>query len=132
MSTTEQPMTPGFEVDPSAFRHLADAQVNVELDTAFSVAGTLATKVVSIDIDKVVLWAMELRPELQSARLTHPEYRADATVPRRRAGWDETLDFVADRFAFSTSLRAMLESYEALANGVTVTVGAVRSSVATV
>ena len=26
-------MTPGFEVDPSAFRHLADAQVNVELDT---------------------------------------------------------------------------------------------------
>ena len=36
MSTTEQPMTPGFEVDPAAFRHLADAQVNVELDTVTS------------------------------------------------------------------------------------------------
>ena len=30
MSTTE---TPAFEVDPSIYRHLADAQVNVELDT---------------------------------------------------------------------------------------------------
>ncbi len=30
MSTTE---TPGFEVDPSLYRHLADAAVNVELDT---------------------------------------------------------------------------------------------------
>src|SRR5439155_4917693 len=30
MSTTE---TPSFEVDPSIYRHLADAQVNVELDT---------------------------------------------------------------------------------------------------
>ena len=30
MTTTE---TPGFEVDPSIYRHLADAQVNVELDT---------------------------------------------------------------------------------------------------
>ncbi len=25
--------TPGFEVEPGALRHLADAQVNVELDT---------------------------------------------------------------------------------------------------
>ena len=30
MTTTE---TPGFEADPSIYRHLADAQVNVELDT---------------------------------------------------------------------------------------------------
>jgi NADH-quinone oxidoreductase subunit D len=33
MSTTETPAQPQFEVDPSALRHLADAQVNVELDT---------------------------------------------------------------------------------------------------
>src|SRR5215831_17048378 len=32
MSTTETP-TPQIEVDPRALRHLADAQVNVELDT---------------------------------------------------------------------------------------------------
>lgn len=40
--------------------------INVELDTAFSVSGELATKAASVDIDKAVLWAMELRPELQS------------------------------------------------------------------
>ena len=37
MSTTETPSQPrrevGFDVDPSALRHLADVQVNVELDT---------------------------------------------------------------------------------------------------
>jgi NADH-quinone oxidoreductase subunit D len=33
MSTTETPSQPQFEVDPRALRHLADAQVNVELDT---------------------------------------------------------------------------------------------------
>src|ERR1700741_1490984 len=32
MSTTNPPL-PEFDVDPAAFRHLADAQVNVELDT---------------------------------------------------------------------------------------------------
>ena len=32
MSTTDTP-TPGVAVDPAALRHLADAQVNVELDT---------------------------------------------------------------------------------------------------
>lgn len=40
--------------------------INIELDTAFSVAGALQTRAVSIDLDKAVLWAMELRPELQS------------------------------------------------------------------
>ena len=40
--------------------------VNVELDTAFSVSGTLDTKPAQIDVDKAILWAMELRPELQS------------------------------------------------------------------
>ena len=30
---TVPPTTPPFEVDPSIYRHLADAQVNVELDT---------------------------------------------------------------------------------------------------
>ena len=32
MSTTNPPL-PEFEIDPRALRHLADAQVNVELDT---------------------------------------------------------------------------------------------------
>jgi NADH-quinone oxidoreductase subunit D len=33
MSTTETPQVPGFEIDPRDLRHLADAQLNVELDT---------------------------------------------------------------------------------------------------
>jgi outer membrane protein TolC len=40
--------------------------INVELDTTFSVSGALDTKIVAVDLDKAVLWAMELRPELQS------------------------------------------------------------------
>src|SRR6202165_1552160 len=33
MSTTDIPRVPGIEVDPRDLRHLADAQINVELDT---------------------------------------------------------------------------------------------------
>jgi NADH-quinone oxidoreductase subunit D len=33
MSTTEKPPVPGIRLEPGALRHLADAQVNVELDT---------------------------------------------------------------------------------------------------
>ncbi len=33
MSTTETPQVPGFEIEPRDLRHLADAQINVELDT---------------------------------------------------------------------------------------------------
>ncbi len=33
MSTTDTPRIPGFEVEPRDLRHLADAQINVELDT---------------------------------------------------------------------------------------------------
>ncbi|MDE2039699.1 MAG: TolC family protein [Elusimicrobia bacterium] len=40
--------------------------INVELDTAFSISGSLQAKIVHPDLDKLVLWAMELRPELQS------------------------------------------------------------------
>jgi outer membrane protein TolC len=40
--------------------------VNVELDTAFAVTGALESKAVTPDLDKLVLWAMELRPELQA------------------------------------------------------------------
>lgn len=40
--------------------------VNLELDTPFNVDGALDTKTVDIDIEKAVLWAVELRPELQS------------------------------------------------------------------
>ena len=40
--------------------------LNIELDTPFAVAGALETKPAEIDIGKAVLWAIELRPELQS------------------------------------------------------------------
>ena len=40
--------------------------INVELDTEFSVTGDLQTKAVQLDVDKAILRAMELRPELQS------------------------------------------------------------------
>lgn len=40
--------------------------LNLELDTPFRVTGSLDAKPVTIDIDKAVLWAIELRPELQS------------------------------------------------------------------
>jgi outer membrane protein TolC len=40
--------------------------LNVELDTPFRVAGALEPKAVDVDIDRAVLWAIELRPELQS------------------------------------------------------------------
>lgn len=40
--------------------------LNLELDTPFKLIGALETKPVDVDIDKAVLWAMELRPELQS------------------------------------------------------------------
>lgn len=40
--------------------------LNIELDTPFRLIGALDTKAVDVDIDKAVLWAMELRPELQS------------------------------------------------------------------
>lgn len=40
--------------------------LNLELDTPFKVLGALESKAVDINIDKASLWAMELRPELQS------------------------------------------------------------------
>ncbi len=40
--------------------------LNLEMDTAFTVEGTLETKPVAMNIDRAVLWAMELRPELQA------------------------------------------------------------------
>jgi outer membrane protein TolC len=40
--------------------------INLELDTPFQVSGDLETRPVDIDIEKAVLWAVELRPELQS------------------------------------------------------------------
>lgn len=40
--------------------------INVELDTDFSVTGDLRTQAVQVDVDKAILRAMELRPELQS------------------------------------------------------------------
>ncbi len=40
--------------------------LNLELDTPFRVLGSLETQPAAIDIEKAVLWAMELRPELQS------------------------------------------------------------------
>lgn len=39
--------------------------LNLEFDTPFKVIGTLETRPVNVDADKAVLWALELRPELQ-------------------------------------------------------------------
>lgn len=40
--------------------------LSLELDTPFRVSGELATKPVRAEVEKAVIWAMELRPELQS------------------------------------------------------------------
>ncbi len=40
--------------------------LNLELDTPFHVTGSLATAPVKVEVERAVLWAMELRPELQS------------------------------------------------------------------
>ncbi len=40
--------------------------LNTELDTPFRVEGTLETRAVEIDANQAALWAIELRPELQS------------------------------------------------------------------
>ena len=40
--------------------------LNLELDTPFHVTGNLTTAAVKIELERAVLWAMELRPELQS------------------------------------------------------------------
>ena len=41
-------------------------ELNIELDTPFKVVGALESKPIDIDLNKATLWAMELRPELQS------------------------------------------------------------------
>ena len=40
--------------------------LSLELDTPFRVKGELATQPVKAEVEKAVIWAMELRPELQS------------------------------------------------------------------
>ncbi|MDP3542057.1 MAG: TolC family protein [Elusimicrobiota bacterium] len=40
--------------------------LSLELDTPFRVSGELATRPVRAEVEKAVIWAMELRPELQS------------------------------------------------------------------
>jgi outer membrane protein TolC len=40
--------------------------LNLELDTPFHVTGSLATVPAKVEVERAVLWAMELRPELQS------------------------------------------------------------------
>lgn len=40
--------------------------LNLELDTPFRVVGELTAKPVDLDVEKAVLWSMELRPELQT------------------------------------------------------------------
>lgn len=40
--------------------------LNLELDTPFRVEGSLETKGFKAEVDKATVWAMELRPELQS------------------------------------------------------------------
>lgn len=57
----------------SEARHQLDAArlaflrtLNLELDTPFRVDGVLETSPVRAEVEKAVVWAMELRPELQS------------------------------------------------------------------
>ena len=57
----------------SEARHQLDAArltflrtLNLELDTPFRVDGSLETSPVRAEVEKAVVWAMELRPELQS------------------------------------------------------------------
>jgi outer membrane protein TolC len=40
--------------------------LNLELDTPFHLTGSLTTIAVKVEVERAVLWAMELRPELQS------------------------------------------------------------------
>ena len=40
--------------------------LNLELDTPFRLSGTLATTSPKVEVERAVLWALELRPELQS------------------------------------------------------------------
>ncbi|MFI5350079.1 MAG: TolC family protein [Elusimicrobiota bacterium] len=40
--------------------------LNLELDTPFHLTGSLTTTSVKVEVERAVLWAMELRPELQS------------------------------------------------------------------
>lgn len=40
--------------------------LSLELDTPFRVEGALETRSANVEVDKAVVWAMELRPELQS------------------------------------------------------------------
>lgn len=40
--------------------------LNLEFNTVFKVEGSLETKPLEMDIDRAIVWAMELRPELQS------------------------------------------------------------------
>ncbi len=40
--------------------------LNLELDTPFRVSGSLSSSPVKVEVERAVLWAMELRPELQS------------------------------------------------------------------
>lgn len=54
-------------------RHVLDSArlqflntLSLELDTPFRVQGELATRPVKAEVEKAVIWAMELRPELQS------------------------------------------------------------------
>lgn len=63
----------GSRADAATRRHeLGEARLqflkilNLELDTPFRVEGDLATSPIRAEVDKSVVWAMELRPELQS------------------------------------------------------------------
>lgn len=40
--------------------------LNLEFNTSFKVEGTIETKPLEVDLDRTTVWAMELRPELQS------------------------------------------------------------------
>ena len=54
----------GHEVDLAGLEFRK--QLNIELDTPVRVVGKLETQQVDVDLNKAIVWAMELRPELQA------------------------------------------------------------------
>jgi len=54
----------GHELEAARLAFLKS--LNLELDTPFHVAGTLTSAPLKVEVERAVLWAMELRPELQS------------------------------------------------------------------
>lgn len=63
-SVREETEAARHELDTTKLSFLEN--LNLELDTPFRVSGALKAEKMDVDLDKAGLWALELRPELQS------------------------------------------------------------------